>query len=77
MQENEEEQENKNSSRMKRWRMRSCMRSPTRRNLTSLSHMDYEELKARPASTHVASAMTIADVSPRLALQVIFMAPDS
>jgi hypothetical protein len=48
-------------------------KSGARRNLTSLSHMDYEELGARPAATNVASAMTIADVSPRLALQRLLM----
>jgi hypothetical protein len=35
--------------------------------------MDYEELGARPASQNTASAMTIADVSPRLALQRILV----
>ena len=38
-----------------------------------LSHFDYEELGSRPASQNTASAMTIADVSPRLALQRILM----
>jgi len=44
-----------------------------RRGLSSLTHMDYEELGARPASQNTASAMTIADVSPRLALQRILV----
>ena len=44
-----------------------------RRGLHSLSQMEYEELGARPASQSMASAMTIADVSPRLALQRILM----
>ena len=44
-----------------------------RRGLHSLSTFDYEELGARPASQNTASAMTIADVSPRLALQRILM----
>ena len=41
--------------------------------MPGLSHVDYEELGARPASTNMASAMTIADVSPRLALQRLLM----
>ena len=44
-----------------------------KRALHSLSNLDYEELGARPASQNTASAMTIADVSPRLALQRILM----
>ena len=44
-----------------------------RRGLSSLPHLDYEELGARPASQNTASAMTIADVSPRLALQRILV----
>lgn len=40
-----------------------------RRPLHSLTHFDYEELGARPASQNTASAMTIADLSPKLALQ--------
>ena len=48
-------------------------RKEKRRGLPGLSHVDYEELGARPASTNMASAMTIADVSPRLALQRLLM----
>ena len=44
-----------------------------RRVLHSLSPREYEELGSRPASHSTASAMTIADVSPRLALQRILM----
>lgn len=44
-----------------------------RRGLNSLTHFDYEELGSRPASQNTASAMTIADVSPRLALQRLLM----
>ena len=40
-----------------------------RRGLHSLTHFDYEELGSRPASQNTASAMTIADLSPKLALQ--------
>ena len=45
----------------------------SRRGLASLSHFDYEELGSRPASQNTASAMTIADLSPRLALQRLLM----
>lgn len=44
-----------------------------RRGLSSMTIFDYEELGSRPASHNTASAMTIADVSPRLALQRILM----
>lgn len=44
-----------------------------RRGLHSLTHFDYEELGSRPASQNTASAMTIADLSPKLALQRLLM----
>ena len=46
-----------------------------RRGLPGLAHVDYEELAGggRPASASTASAMTIADLSPRLALQRLLM----